>query len=95
MASTATGVAAMKALEAFTPAGERLFDDPLVGRLLPAPARAILGVGLLRGAFQRALELVFDVETEEYRERYVAPAGRTLAVFEIERVATARKPQAS
>ena len=55
-AGTASGAAMMKALEVYTPAGERLFDDPVVGRLLPAPARAVLASGPVRRWVARAIE---------------------------------------
>jgi methyltransferase (TIGR00027 family) len=55
-ANTATGAAMMKALEADTPAGERLFDDAVLARLLPAPARALLATGPVRRWLVRAIE---------------------------------------
>jgi methyltransferase (TIGR00027 family) len=54
--NTATGAAVMKALEAYTPDGQRLFDDPIILRLLPAPARTLIGLGPVRRWFARTIE---------------------------------------
>jgi methyltransferase (TIGR00027 family) len=56
VASTASAVAMMKAMEAFTPANQRLFDDAIVARLLPAPARALVAVAAVRRWFARTIE---------------------------------------
>ena len=54
--STATGAAVMKAIEAYTPDARRLFEDPIVARLLPAPARALIAVGPIRRWVARTIE---------------------------------------
>lgn len=53
---TATGAAVMKAIESYTMADQRLFDDPIVARLLPNPARALIAVGPIRRWFARTIE---------------------------------------
>jgi methyltransferase (TIGR00027 family) len=54
--STASGAAMMKAMEAYTPPHLRLFDDGVVARLLPAPARALVAIGATRRWILRAIE---------------------------------------
>ena len=54
--NTATGAAVMKAIEAYTPDAQRLFEDPIVACLLPAPARALIVVGPIRRWFARTVE---------------------------------------
>jgi methyltransferase (TIGR00027 family) len=56
VANTASAAAFMKALEAYTPADRRLFEDAIVARLLPAPARALLTIGHFRRRIVRAIE---------------------------------------
>lgn len=55
VANTANGAALMKATEAYTSPSLRLFDDALIARLLPAPARALLAIGPLRRWFVRTI----------------------------------------
>ena len=56
MTNTATGAAVMKVIEAYAPDAQRLFDDPIIARLLPAPARTLIAVGPVRGWFARRIE---------------------------------------
>jgi len=53
---TAYGAAFMKAVEAFTPPAQRLFEDNVTPRLLPSTARGLLRVGPLRRGLLRLLE---------------------------------------
>lgn len=46
----------MKAMESYEPPERRLFDDALVVRLLPAPARVLLAIAPLRRWALRAIE---------------------------------------
>lgn len=56
VANTASGAALLKALEAYTPPDARLFDDTVIGRLLPAPARVLLAAGPIRRWLARTIE---------------------------------------
>lgn len=46
----------MKAIEAYTPDAQRLFDDPIIERLLPAPARTLVAAGPVRRWFARTID---------------------------------------
>jgi methyltransferase (TIGR00027 family) len=53
---SAYGAAMMKALEAHVPSAERLFDDSLVGRFLPARLRVARGLAWVRDGFRHMME---------------------------------------
>ncbi len=54
--NTAYGATFMKAIEAFVPAEQRLFEDTITLQLLPPAARALLRAGPLRRGFLRLME---------------------------------------
>jgi O-methyltransferase involved in polyketide biosynthesis len=75
--NTATGAAAMKSIEAYTPTSQRLFDDPILARLLPAPARALT----LRfiAAASSGSEVCFTYVPQEVIEGHSTRAGAETA----------------
>jgi methyltransferase (TIGR00027 family) len=78
VASTATGAAMMKAMEAHEPPDRRLFDDALVARLLPAPARVLVAIAPLRKWALRAIE-------RKYRGLFGGFVCRTRAIDDVTR----------
>jgi methyltransferase (TIGR00027 family) len=78
VASTATRAAMMKAMEAHEPPDRRLFEDAVVARLLPAPARALVAIGPLRRWILRAIE-------RRYRGLYGGFICRTRQIDDVTR----------
>src|SRR5262249_44714845 len=55
---SAYGAASMRAMEAFVPAPQQLFEDQIVVDFLPAPARFLLRRAAIRATFVALLEAV-------------------------------------
>ena len=73
---------------------QRVFGDRLYGRFVKR-LQWVSGfetVTLATRLMAHGLRLDDDLGAAQYQERYLAPLGRALPVFDIERVAVARKP---
>ncbi|MEU6797579.1 hypothetical protein ABZ907_38300 [Nonomuraea wenchangensis] len=100
-AQTALGPMVIAAVEQYEPPGRRLVEDGLAAGFLP-PADAARRARVRAGpAGERGRQAAAaaggwaereQVGAAEYRARYLEPAGRDLAVMDIERFVHAVKP---